>query len=82
MDIEDLAAKMPHIKQMQEYIEKYSSFVKHDPQPRSVTGEYVVRFFNPPSHHRFPHHEQRLGKTGAYSCLLDGLIAAHATASS
>ncbi|KAK8240051.1 male sterility protein-domain-containing protein [Phyllosticta capitalensis] len=42
MDIEDLAAKMPHIKQMQEYIEKYSSFVKHDPQPRSVTGEYVL----------------------------------------
>ncbi|KAK7624496.1 male sterility protein-domain-containing protein [Phyllosticta citricarpa] len=35
---------MPHVKQIQELIEKYSSFVKHVPQPRSVAGEYVVCF--------------------------------------
>ncbi|KAK7528936.1 male sterility protein-domain-containing protein [Phyllosticta citriasiana] len=42
MDVENMAAKMPHVKQMQELIDKYSSFVKHIPQPRSVAGEYVL----------------------------------------
>ncbi|KAK8166951.1 male sterility protein-domain-containing protein [Phyllosticta citrichinensis] len=42
MDVENMAANMPHVKQMQELIDKYSSLVKHVPQPRTYTGEYVL----------------------------------------